>query len=69
MSTEYRKEQLPYYNTLTILDNYNKSGEVEKTLVTPLPLEELYDLENDPFKTKKCKKRTIKKLFTNRKNN
>lgn len=48
-STEYRKARLPHYNTITILDNYNKLNEVQKTLVTPLPLEELYDLENDPF--------------------
>jgi len=26
-------------------------NEVQKTLVTPLPLEELYDLENDPYET------------------
>lgn len=48
-STEYRKARLPYYNTINILDNYNKLNEVEKTLVNPLPLEELYDIENDPF--------------------
>lgn len=50
-STEYRKALLPYYNTISILDNYNKLNEVEKTLVTPLPLEELYDLESDPYET------------------
>lgn len=50
-STEYRKAFLPYYNTISILDNYNKLNEVEKTMVTPLPLEELYDLENDPYET------------------
>ena len=32
-----------------LLDNYNKLNEVQKTLVTPLPLEELYDLEQDPY--------------------
>lgn len=48
-STEYRKARLPHYNTISILDNYNKLNEVQRTLVTPLPLEELYDLENDPF--------------------
>lgn len=47
-STEYRKARLPYYNTISILDNYNKLNEVQKTLVNPMPLEELYDLENDP---------------------
>jgi len=50
-STEYRKVRLPHYITISILDNYNKLNEVQKTLVTPLPLEELYDLENDPFET------------------
>lgn len=48
-STEYRKARLPYYNTICILDNYNKLNEVQKTLVRPMPLDELYDLENDPF--------------------
>ncbi len=48
-STEYRKARLPHYNTISILDNYNKLNEVQKTLVAPLPLEELYDLENDPY--------------------
>ena len=48
-STEYRKARLPHYNTISILDNYNQLNGIEKTLVTPLPLEELYDLENDPF--------------------
>lgn len=48
-STEYRKARLPYYNTILILDNYNKLEGPETTLVAPLPLEELYDLENDPF--------------------
>ncbi len=48
-STEYRKARLPHYNTISILDNYNKLNDIQKTLVTPLPLEELYDLENDPF--------------------
>jgi len=51
-STEYRKARLPHYNTISILDNYNKLNEVQKTLVTPLPLHELYDLENDPYETK-----------------
>jgi len=50
-STEYRKARLPHYNTISILDNYNKLNETQKTLVTPLPLEELYDLENDPYET------------------
>ena len=50
-STEYRKARLPHYNTIRILDNYNKLNEIQKTLVTPLPLEELYDLENDPYET------------------
>lgn len=50
-STEYRKARLPYYNTISILDNYNKLNEVQKTLVNPMPLEELYDLENDPYET------------------
>ena len=48
-STEYRKARLPYFNTIRILDNHNLLKGAEKTLVSPLPLEELYDLENDPF--------------------
>lgn len=48
-STEYRKARLPYYNTVSILDCHNRLQGAEKTLVTPLALEELYDLENDPF--------------------
>ncbi len=48
-STEYRKARLPYYHTMLILDTYNKLEGVEKTLVRPLPLEELYDLHEDPF--------------------
>ena len=50
-TTEYAKANYPCYNTISILDNYNKLAGVEKTLVTPLPLEELYDLENDPHET------------------
>lgn len=50
-STEYRKARLPFYNTIWLLDNYNKLNEVQKTLTTPLPLEELYDLANDPYET------------------
>lgn len=50
-STEYRKARLPYYNTLLILDNCNRLTGAGRTLVKPLPLEELYDLENDPFET------------------
>ncbi|MDB4584879.1 sulfatase [Draconibacterium sp.] len=50
-STEYRKARLPHYNTISILDNYNKLNKVQQTLVTPLPLEELYDLEKDPYET------------------
>ena len=47
-TTEYGKAMLPCYNTISILDNYNKLNEIEKILVTPLPLEELYDVEDDP---------------------
>jgi uncharacterized sulfatase len=48
-TTEYAKAKYPGYNTVSILDTYNKLNEVEKTLVSPLPLEELYDIENDPY--------------------
>ena len=48
-STEYRKVKLPHYYVFTILDLYNKLNEAQKTIVTPLPLDELYDLENDPY--------------------
>lgn len=51
LTTEYAKAKLPDYSTINILDNYNKLNEVEKTLVTPLPLEELYDMVNDPHET------------------
>lgn len=50
-TTEYAKARLPDYNTIAILDNYNRLRDVEKSLVTPLPLEELYDLEADPHET------------------
>lgn len=50
-TTEYGKARLPCYNTIHILDNYNKLNGVEKSLVIPLPLEELYDLEKDPHET------------------
>ncbi len=48
-TTEYAKAEYPGYNVVSILDNYNKLKEAEKTLVSPLPLEELYDIENDPY--------------------
>jgi len=48
-TTEYAKAKYPGYNTVSILDNYNKLNELEKTLVSPLPLEELYDIEDDPY--------------------
>lgn len=50
-TTEYAKAMYPCYNAINILDNYNKLNEIEKTLVTPLPLEELYDLDGDPHET------------------
>lgn len=48
-TTEYGKAMLPCYNTISILDNYNKLNEIEKILVNPLPPEELYDIEMDPY--------------------
>jgi N-sulfoglucosamine sulfohydrolase len=50
-TTEYAKAHYPCYSAIAILDNYNKLTGAEKTLVTPLSLEELYDLENDPEET------------------
>lgn len=50
-TTEYGKAMLPGYNTVLILDTHNKLQGAEKSLVTPLPLEELYDLERDPDET------------------
>ena len=50
-TTEYAKAMYPCYNAINILDNYNKLTGAQKTLVTPLPLEELYDLEEDPHET------------------
>src|SRR5690606_37447392 len=43
------KAKLPDYCVVDILDNYNLLTDVQKTLVRPLPREELYDVENDPF--------------------
>ncbi len=48
-STEYRKARLPAYSVINILNTHNKLIEKEKTLVSPLPFFELYDLEKDPF--------------------
>lgn len=49
LTTEYGKAKLPDYCVVDILDNYNLLTDVQKTLVRPLPREELYDVENDPF--------------------
>ncbi len=48
-STEHRKARLPAYSVVNLLDINNKLVGVEKTLVRPLPLFELYDLKKDPF--------------------
>ncbi len=48
-TTEYAKAKYPDYQVVSILDNYNQLNDLEKTLVTPLPPEELYDVENDPY--------------------
>lgn len=48
-TTEYAKAKYPDYQVVSILDNFNKLDDVQKTLITPLLPEELYDIENDPF--------------------
>lgn len=48
-TTEYAKAKYPDYNVVSILDNYNKLKGAQKILVAPLPLEELYDIEDDPY--------------------
>ncbi|WP_236974247.1 sulfatase family protein [Membranihabitans maritimus] len=50
-TTEYAKAKYPGYHAVSILDHFNKLNGVEKSLVNPLPAEELYDLENDPHET------------------
>jgi N-sulfoglucosamine sulfohydrolase len=47
-TTEYAKAKYPCFNAVSLLDTYNKLHGPERNLVIPLPLEELYDVENDP---------------------
>ena len=49
MATAYRKAMHPIYHLLNIYDEKGMLNEVQKALVQPMPEEELYDLENDPF--------------------
>lgn len=48
-ATAYRKAMHPIYHLLNILDEQGELTEAQKNLVTPMPTEELYDLNNDPF--------------------
>lgn len=48
-TTEYAKAKYPDYQVVSILNNYNQLNDLQKTLVAPLPPEELYDMENDPY--------------------
>ena len=48
-STEHRKAKLPACSTIKIMDDYNLLEGAEVSLVNPLPLVELFDLEQDPF--------------------
>lgn len=48
-STAYRKAAHPIYQLLDVLDERNELDAIQKQLVMPLPEEELYNLQSDPF--------------------
>ncbi len=49
MATAYRKAMHPIYHLLKMYDEANLLTTEQLALVRPMPAEELYDLENDPF--------------------
>ena len=49
MATAYRKAMHPIYHLLKIYDKEGMLTPAQQALVRPMPEEELYDLENDPF--------------------
>jgi N-sulfoglucosamine sulfohydrolase len=48
-STAYRRAMHPIYQLLEIMDERNELDAIQKKLVMPLPEEELYDIQADPF--------------------
>jgi len=48
-STAYKKSNHPIYHLIDILADRDQLNQVQKNLVMPLPDEELYDVENDPY--------------------
>ncbi len=50
-STAYRRANHPIYQLLDILNEKNALNEIQENIVTPLPEEELYDLQSDPYET------------------
>lgn len=52
MATAYRKAMHPIYHLLNIYDKKELLTPEQKALVRPMPEEELYDLEQDPFETR-----------------
>ena len=49
MATAYRKAMHPIYHLLKIYDEKGLLTPPQKALVRPMPKEELYDLESDPY--------------------
>jgi len=48
-STAYRKAAHPIYHLLDILGERNQLDSIQRNLILPLPEEELYNIEVDPF--------------------
>jgi uncharacterized sulfatase len=48
-STYWRQAHQPIYHLLNILHERNELTPVQKQVVEPLPAEELYDIQNDPY--------------------
>ena len=48
-STAYRKAMHPIYQLLEVMEERNLLDPIQKQLVTPLPEEELYDIQADPW--------------------
>ena len=48
-STAYKKSNHPIYHLIDILAERNQLNQIQKNLVKPLPEEELYDIQNDPY--------------------
>jgi N-sulfoglucosamine sulfohydrolase len=50
-ATAFRKANHPIYHVLEFLNNSDKLTPIQKNLVIPMPEEELYDIERDPYET------------------